>query len=782
VVAVSFDVIRALRQLPGPPISGNWLVQTLHSDKVPCGNPAWSLAALSYTDAILGLVCQLADGLSHAHERGILHQDLKPANILLSDEGQPMLLDFNLAQDSHLQASAAAAYLGGTLPYMAPEHLAAFRSGQLHADARGDIYALGLILYELLTGRYPYALPAGVQGDELSRLEARRAGPPPSVRRWNPAVSPALEAIVRRCLEPESDRRYQRAGELREDLERQRAHLPLRHTPEPSLRERLRKWGRRHPRLSSSYLVGAVGVVLLLAVCGLYFWTQRQLAQSEAAHTWRHFQEELRWSRMLLGGPSPDPGERREGAAVARRALDRYEVLKDGDGQAAPAAAWLNPEELEQLGDDLGELALLLSRAERLEAEALPASPPRTEHLRQALWWNARAEGFFHVGSNRRAVELQRALLFHLAGREAEARDLLGKATVRPLRTARDYYLAASQKMAQADFRPARDWLRRARQLDPQNAFVHYALGISHAGLGNADRAVGCFDTCLALWPEFYGGYYQRGRAHLERKDYPKALADLTEALKRRPALMPARIDRALAFAGLKKHNRAIAEITKLLTVDEAPTRLYFMRAEFREQVGDRQGARRDRAEGMSRQPADELSWVARGVARLPADPKGALADFDAALRLNPNSGLALQDKAHVLAEYMGKTKEAVAVLDRALALNAEDVSARAGRGVLLARLGRRQAALRDAVAALQVNNQPATLYQVAGIYALTSRTNPDDRAEAFRLLAAALRGGYGLELVAGDRDLDPIRSLPRFRQLVNAAQTMRGAESLTKQ
>src|SRR5262249_54717418 len=82
------------------------------------------LEGLSYVDAVLWIGERLADGLAHAHERGILHRDLKPANILLTDDGQPMLLDFNLSAD--IRGDVSRARVGGTLPYMAPEHLAAF--------------------------------------------------------------------------------------------------------------------------------------------------------------------------------------------------------------------------------------------------------------------------------------------------------------------------------------------------------------------------------------------------------------------------------------------------------------------------------------------------------------------------------------------------------------------------------------------------------------------------------------------------------------------------------
>src|SRR6185312_1750904 len=117
------------------------------------------LEGLSYVEAVLWLGEQIADGLAHAHERGILHRDLKPANVLLTDDGRPMLLDFNLAEDVKARGGAERASVGGTLPYMAPEHIEAFsKTGPWTLDGRCDLFSLGVILYELLTGRHPYPL------------------------------------------------------------------------------------------------------------------------------------------------------------------------------------------------------------------------------------------------------------------------------------------------------------------------------------------------------------------------------------------------------------------------------------------------------------------------------------------------------------------------------------------------------------------------------------------------------------------------------------------------
>jgi tetratricopeptide (TPR) repeat protein len=164
------------------------------------------------------------------------------------------------------------------------------------------------------------------------------------------------------------------------------------------------------------------------------------------------------------------------------------------------------------------------------------------------------------------------------------------------------------------------------------------------------------------------------------------------------------------------------------------------------------------------------LSWVVRGLARLQSEPLGALSDFDAALALNPRSKPALQDKAHVLAEKLGRTEEAIQALSQALLHHPDYADAVAARGVYHARLGRRDPALADARAALALSDQAGTIYQVAGIYALTSKQQPGDRRDALRLLAIALRKDPSwVQVIPRDPELESIRDQADFRDLVGA-------------
>jgi serine/threonine protein kinase/tetratricopeptide (TPR) repeat protein len=729
-----------------------------------------TLSGKAYVREVLRIVARLADGLAYAHEHGILHQDLKPANVLLTDDGTPMLLDFNLAQGTRRRGNLPAAHVGGTLPYMAPEQLQAFRDGRSDPDPRSDIYALGLILYESLTLRLPSPVPRGSVKECVAQLIADRRLAPPDVRRGNKDVTPAVAAIVRRCLEGDPARRYQSARQLAEDIEHHLADLPLKHAPEPWLRERGRKWLRRHPRLAAGCVVAAA-IAAIVVLGGMYAAKARRLAVAEAEETRRLFTNDLRHARFYLGGPAPDADELTEGTAVARRALARYHVLDGTAWDSLPAFTALAPDERDGLRLDIRELLLLLGRGTRLQAPAAD----REGGLAEARRLNELAETCAPGQEGMRAVWLQRALLLREAGREAEARDLLQRARALPLNTARDYYLAAIERMGGGDHGPARDLLRDARRLDPQDAYICYALGVCYAQLGDYRRAAYSLDASLALWPAFFAAHYQRARAHNELKEHAEAAEEFSAAIRLRPDFLAAYVDRALARMALGDYTGAEADLTHALKAGTRATRVYFIRAEVRRRAGNIPGANADRSEGLRREPCDEVSWVARGLARMNSDPKGALADFDRALKINPHYLPALEDRAAVLAERLGQTEAALASLDQAIRLTPQRGQTRAGRGVLLARLGRRDEALRDAREAERLDPRPEVLYQAAGIYALTGQKHPADRREAYRLLAAALRQGFGFDLIAIDPDLRPIHGQPEYRRLLEAARTLRG-------
>jgi WD40 repeat protein len=219
------------------------------------------------------LVRQVAEAVQYAHEHGVIHRDLKPGNILLDRSGRPRVTDFGLAKrvaaDSSLTATGQ---VMGTPSFMPPEQ-AGGRTGAIGPAA--DVYALGAILYSLVTGRPPFQA-AGVMETLLQVLERE----PVPVRQLNAAVPKDLETIGLKCLEKEPQRRYASARELAADLQRFLDGRPIVARPVTG-RERLVKWARRQPIIAG--LTAAVVLVSLIGVAGIIWqWRSAVTAQRES--------------------------------------------------------------------------------------------------------------------------------------------------------------------------------------------------------------------------------------------------------------------------------------------------------------------------------------------------------------------------------------------------------------------------------------------------------------------------------------------------------------------
>ncbi|HZT81746.1 MAG TPA: serine/threonine-protein kinase, partial [Gemmataceae bacterium] len=179
-----------------------------------------ALAGCDFFEAVCWTGSRLAEALAHAHSQGVLHRDIKPANILVNRYGRPLLADFNIALDPQRVCGAEGALFGGTLAYMAPEHLDAFnpRSGvpAEAVDERSDIYSFGVVLFELLAGQRPFdpTVRDASAPQALAVMAAERRAHVPSPRASRPDVPESLDRVVRRCLDPEPARRYQSAAEL----------------------------------------------------------------------------------------------------------------------------------------------------------------------------------------------------------------------------------------------------------------------------------------------------------------------------------------------------------------------------------------------------------------------------------------------------------------------------------------------------------------------------------------------------------------------------------------
>lgn len=227
--------------------------------------PQSSSASGRFLPFALRMLRDLAQALAHAHRKGILHCDVKPANILFAPSARAMLTDFNVSVRSDARSDDA---VGGTLQYMSPEQLAAVTgAGPTDAvDERSDVYSLGLVLFELLTGERPFA-NAVISGNPLTAagemLAARLSGALefPEADIWLPA---AVQSIVRKSLESSPARRYQSADDMAADLDRWLSSQPLKHAPDTDRIDRAKRWINRHRVSTTGALCVAVfGLIML---------------------------------------------------------------------------------------------------------------------------------------------------------------------------------------------------------------------------------------------------------------------------------------------------------------------------------------------------------------------------------------------------------------------------------------------------------------------------------------------------------------------------------------
>ena len=216
-------------------------------------------------------IVPLARAMAHAHRLGIIHRDLKPANVLLTEAGQPKITDFGLAKKFDIdQGQTPSGTILGTPSYMAPE-----QAGGKTVGPAADIYSLGAILYELLTGRPPF------QADTLlNTLRLAASTEPVAPRQLQPSVPRDLETICLKCLNKNAEKRYASADALAEDLGRFLNGEPIQARPVSTL-ERVGRWIKRKPALAGLIAVSFVGLCAMV-VGWAYFTFQLQDAKAKA--------------------------------------------------------------------------------------------------------------------------------------------------------------------------------------------------------------------------------------------------------------------------------------------------------------------------------------------------------------------------------------------------------------------------------------------------------------------------------------------------------------------
>jgi tetratricopeptide (TPR) repeat protein/tRNA A-37 threonylcarbamoyl transferase component Bud32 len=553
-----------------------------------------SRKVLGLTDR-LHLLIAVGEGVMHAHTRGIMHRDLKPANVLVTADGQPKILDFGIARALSADGPAATRLtrIGeviGTVEYMSPEQL----SGDPAAvDARADVYALGVIAFELLTGKLPHELGGCSLIEAIQRIQHQ---PPQRLSQLRPEFTGDLDTVVMKALAADPQLRYQSVAAFIDDLRAWIEHRPIRARP-PSTFYLLRKWVRRNR------LVAVAAVVALLSLLGATVFSllaadaaRRALAEAQARTHELQAVNEFVGSMLTeadpdAGGSSDQPLS--EVLTRAEQTLDAYADRPRTRGQVAAllGRTWMG------LGDQARAGALLDTAIESLRAgfgvgsaELIAARTVRAEALGLQGETDAAAlqlqqllkeiESLPQIGPALRVqVITALAQVIQTRGEAAQAISMLKQAELDllPSLSAQDADTAAGLRYNLAyallfagDFKEAETRLR-AVVADESSR-----LGASHPqtlysikGLGQALHRQGRLDEAVAYYQQVYEQRLQLyGSTHPATLNATTQLAAAFNTLKRGTEAEP--LLRAVISAretrGEHTHPQMIAALNILAT------------------------------------------------------------------------------------------------------------------------------------------------------------------------------------------------------------------------
>ena len=525
-----------------------------------------TLARLPFARAVAWWGARLAEALAHAHDRGVLHRDIKPTNVLVTGDGLPMLLDFNLARAPiDGREGVAPDTLGGTLAYMAPEHLealAAGADGDGGVDRRADVFSLGVLLFEALTGSRPFPAPSGGPSvaEALHRAAEDRRDGPPRLRVDHPEIPGPLERVIRRCLEPDPDARFADAADLAADLQAVADDLPLRATREPIAVRAARRLRRSWKKLSMA--APAVAIALALATSTVRQGDERARLEAAASHligegrgairredfaaASAHFDDA---TRLTAGRPELAPlhlrarvqaVRAREAATVRARAdalfrdaaalrprligvesppgdpaptpesvLEAFNVPSDLRWAEQPELSFLDPPRRARLIREVDEILFLAAAA------IDPADGPAA---RRGVALCDRGLAFAPAPGPWRAL---RARLDDAPAPAPESGD-----DPRSERSAVACFEWAVLRDRQGRAASAAAWLGRASWLEPDRAWYPYHLATLHARAGRAAEAIRHYDVAVALDPTSSRFRLDRARALRSLGEWARAADD----------------------------------------------------------------------------------------------------------------------------------------------------------------------------------------------------------------------------------------------------------------
>jgi len=511
------------------------------------------------TNRMLDIARQIADGLEEAHANGVLHRDLKPANIVLNEKGQAKILDFGLAvltgrerapeesPEVFMSRSRTQWSTGGTVPYMPPEQL----NGNM-TDVRGDVFAFGVLLYECLSGRFPFP-----GTNAIDMMHAIMNKPPVPLREIAPDVSRQWERNIERCLEKDPDDRFQSIRDLREAFRKADA---------PQVKEDKSVAVLYFENLSRAeddeYFRDGITediITELSNIKGLRVFPRAAVLQfRDQQVTAPQIAHQLN-ARYVLSGS-------------LRRAGNRLRITGQLVETRSGHSLWAErfDREMEDIFDIQDEIARSIARALRVvltEKEKRAIEKKQTEQV-QAYDYYLRGRQFFHQ-LRRKGFDYARQMFARaIAFDPTYARAYAGLADCCSLLYA--FWDATDENLKEAEAAS-----RKALELDSELAESHVARGLAVSLNRQFDEAKREFETAIRLDPDCFEAYYFYARACFSSGDLETSSAMYEKACALRPEDYQSRLLVAMVYSGLGRKAEAEAKFRNGLEVAEKHLELH---------------------------------------------------------------------------------------------------------------------------------------------------------------------------------------------------------------